>query len=283
MAVELGTVAPIGFDDFAPPEWMQYMRELGCSSVQVYRNRNGNDANHFGPVTIGQVREYLASAELPCDSLHAFYGNDLDLSSPDENARLAAIDVMRNEGNLALELGGPLVVVHCSGIFPGSQGLGEQQTRRNQLARSINELGQFGQANSVQYAFENLPPYHAIGYDVADLAEMLRNAKNPFVGMCFDIAHANLAGDPIRAIGEAGDQIIYSHMCDNLGQADDHLMPFLGQIDWPSAALAIREIKYDGVLMLEAFYKVDELRKLIDEGIGEKISEFLAVARGEKI
>lgn len=280
MALKLGTVAPIGFDDFATPEWMQHMRELGCSTAQIYRNRNGNDSQHSGAVTTGQIKEYLAEADLPCDSLHAFYGNDLDVSTPDEASRKKAIKMMQEEGNLALELGGPLVVVHCSGIFPDGLAAGEAQTRRDQLRRSIEELGKFGQANSVQYAFENLPPYHAIGFSVSDLAEMLRQEGNPFVGMCFDIAHANLAGDPIQAIREANDQIIYTHICDNFGLTDDHLMPFYGNIDWFAAGRALRENKFSGVLMLETFYEISELIRLIDEGISEKLSEFIAVASG---
>ncbi len=282
MSVKLGTVAPIGFEDFATPQWMQYMRKLGCSTVQVYRNRSGNDSMHSGGVTIDQIRQYLSAGSLPCDSLHAFYGNDLDLTTPDETARRTAIEVMKDEGKLALELGGPLVVVHCSGIFTKGIPAEELPARREQLMRSIHELGQFGQANSVQYAFENLPPYHALGYDVAELSAMLKEAANPFVGMCFDIAHANLAGDPIQAINDAAGQIIYTHICDNFGLTDDHLLPFCGNIDWHAAGRALRKNKFYGVLMLETFYDVSELRTLIDQGIGEKIANFLAIANGEK-
>ncbi len=280
MTVQLGSVAPIGFDEFRDPQWLGCMRELGCTSMQIYRNRHGNEADRSGPVTIRQIQEYVAAAELPCDSLHGLYGNDLDPSNPEEKARLAAIDVFKAEGDLALQLGGPLVVVHCAGIFPHGLPHGEKEVRRNQLRKSIEELGRFGQSRSVRYAFENLPPYHAIGYDVADLAELLDEVDLPAVGMCFDVAHANLTGDPIQAVIQGGGQIDYVHICDNHGFSDDHLMPFSGEIDWNAFAEAIRRVGYDGVLMLEVFYKLDELRRLIDEGIGEKLAQFIYLAGG---
>ncbi|RKY24665.1 MAG: hypothetical protein DRP83_07325 [Planctomycetota bacterium] len=280
MAVELGTVAPVGFENFASPRWASLMRSLGCTTAQVYRNRDGNDASHSGVVTIGQIREYLDLAQLPCDSLHAFYGNDLDISVPNDQARQVAVEVMQDEGRLALALGGPIVVVHCSGIFPENLTPEEHRVRRSCLRQSIDELGRFGQANGVRYAFENLPPYHAIGSDVAELAEILREVDSPAAGMCFDIAHANLAGNPVEAIAQAGERIIYTHVCDNLGRVDDHLLPFTGQIDFQAAADALREVRYDGVLMIETFCDVDELAKLVDQGIGEKISQFLARVRG---
>ncbi|MCD4824478.1 MAG: sugar phosphate isomerase/epimerase [Phycisphaerae bacterium] len=280
MAVRLGTVAPVGFDDFADPAWLGCFRQLGCHSVQVYRNRHGNDASHSGEVTTRQIKEYLAAAELPCDSIHGLYGNDLDPSSPDETVRRAAVETFKSEGQLALELGGPLVVVHCSGVFPGQPSAEDKRIRYDQLRKSVEELGEFAQVSGIRYAFENLPPYHAVGSDVGKLAEMLRDINLPSIGMCFDVAHANLAGDPVAAAALAGDVMSYVHICDNNGLTDDHLMPFCGEIDWLGLAKQIAEANFDGVLMLETFYKLEQLRKLIDEGLGEKLAEFLTAAGG---
>ena len=171
-------------------------------------------------------------------------------------------------------------MVHCAGIFPDGLAPGEKEVRRNQLRKSIEELGRFGQSQSVHYAFENLPPYHAIGHDVAELAALLNEVDLPAAGMCFDVAHANLTGDPIRAADLADGQMKYVHICDNHGDSDGHLMPFCGEIDWIAFAHAIRRAKYDGVLMLEVFYKLDDLRRLIDEGIGDKLANFIAIAGG---
>ncbi|MBS3821486.1 MAG: TIM barrel protein [Planctomycetes bacterium] len=281
MTLQLGTVAPVGFDDFAEPAWLECMKQLGCTTAQAYRSRTGNDARHDGAVTTQQMRDCIAAAGLSCDSLHGFYGNDIDPASPDEAARRQAVHILAREGEVALDLGGPLVVVHCSGIYDETPARVNLDTRRDQLRTSIDELAHHGQDIGVTYAFENLPPYHAIGSDVAELRQMLDAADHPNVGMCFDVAHAHLAGDPVAAIDAAGDKICYMHVCDNHGQADEHLMPSLGSIPWDRVADGIAASGYGGVMMIEIFHSLDELRRMIDDGMAETLAAFLRRAKGE--
>ena len=120
MAVKLGTVAAIGFDDFPPREWLACFRALGCEVVQAYRNQNVK-------VTLAQMRDAIAGGEMPCDSLHGVFGEQYDPSSPDESARGSAVDTFKAEGELALALGGKLTVVHCSTIR--REGISEQERR----------------------------------------------------------------------------------------------------------------------------------------------------------
>lgn len=284
MNARLGTVAPVGFADFADPEWLGCMRKLGCTSVQVYRNRIGRGGDPARPVTTREMLDYVAAGEMPCDSLHGLYGNDLDPSSPDEAARRAAVDTFKSEGDLALELAGPLVVVHCAGITPEGYAVGDEEhaVRMAQLRKSAEELSEFGEKQKVRYALENLPPYHFVGSDTAALANLISDVDSPNVGMCFDVAHANLAGDPIRATAAAVEQTIYVHICDNGGVKDDHLMPTRGQIDWSAFGRALHDGGYGGVLMLEVFPALDELRKFLDEGIKDKLDALLHETNGKK-
>lgn len=283
MKARLGTVAPVGFAEFADPAWLGCMRNLGCNSVQVYRNRIGRGGDPARPVTTREMLDYVAAGGMPCDSLHGLYGNDLDPSNPDESARRSAVDTFKAEGDLALELGGPLVVVHCSGIVPEGRSVsGEsREIRWTQLRKSAEELDAFGQKQGVRYALENLPPYHFVGSDVAALARLLADMNSPNVGLCFDVAHANLAGDPIQAAATAVEQMIYVHICDNQGKSDDHLMPFQGDIDWHGFGRTLRTGGYNGVLMLEVFPSLNELRRLLDEGMKEKLEGLLRETNGE--
>lgn len=281
MTPTLGTVAPVGFDDFASPDWLECMKTLGCTTAQIYRNRHGNLSGRDEPVTARQMQDYLAAAQLPCDSLHGLYGNDIDPSSPNEAVRKHAVDVFKREGELALTLGGPMVIVHGAGIF--TQGIDPAETdhRWSQLHRSAEELAAFGLANRVHFALENLPPYHAICSDVGRLAALVRQIDSEWIGLCFDIAHANIAGDPIPAIDQAGELTSYVHVCDNQGQKDEHLMSYTGGIDFQAGAEGFARIGYRGVLMLETFYSVEQLRKLIDQGFAEKLADFLRRASGQ--
>ncbi len=272
--VRLGTVAAVGFDDFPAREWLACYRRLGCTTVQAYRNQAGS-------VSLQEMKDYIEAGEMPCDSLHGVFGEQYDPSSPDEAARRFAVDTYKAEGELALSLGGPLVVVHCSTIRRGGVSDDERSRRVEQLGKSIGELGEYGRGLGVKYAFENLPAYHVVGADIGELASILRDVDAPNTGMCFDTGHALLVGDPAEAIGKADGRVIYVHFSDNSGQTDDHLMPTYGAMDADSVAAALRRSSYRGTLMLEVFHTVEKLKRLIDEGCAERLGRILAIANGK--
>ena len=72
------------------------------------------------------------------------------------------------------------------------------------------------------------------------------------LGICMDVGHAHLLGDAADAIETAAEYLVTTHIHDNRGQSDDHLVPFQGTINWAAAIMAFEKIGYDGVLMYEA-------------------------------
>jgi len=273
MSVQLGTVAAIGFNDFAPAPWLECFRQLGCKVVQAYRNQDAR-------VSIQQMRDAIAAGQMPCDSLHGVFGEQFDPSSPLESARRFAVDTYKAEGELCLKLGGSLVVVHCSTIRPHGIPPAERERRTLQLKQSIRELGVAGQQMGVRYAFENLPGYHALGWDVQELADLLTEVGVPGTGMCFDTGHANMTTDVADSLGKTAGTVIYVHLNDNSGKADEHDMPTCGKLDTDDVARKLHQIGYSGTAMLEVFYSVDRLRQLIGEGCGKRLQRFIDLANG---
>jgi sugar phosphate isomerase/epimerase len=271
--VVLGTVAPIGYEEFASPEWLASLRRLGCSVVQAYRNQ-------AVPVTTRQMVEHILAGGMPCDSLHGVYGGRLDPSSPNEDDRQYTVRALKREGTLVRELGGSLVVVHCSPLMhePVAVSAEEYAARDGQLRKSIAELGPFGATVGVWYAFENLPGYHPMGSDVGRLAEMLRQVGAPHTGMCFDTGHANMTGDVILAIAAAREQILYVHLCDNDGLADQHLMPGRGTLEMDDVAAGLRAAGYSGTVMLEVFQPADAMAEFVRDGYADRFARFLRIA-----
>jgi sugar phosphate isomerase/epimerase len=45
--------------------------------------------------------------------------------------------------------------------------------------------------------------------------------------------------------------VITTHVHDNDGRTDDHLVPFEGTIDWAAAMTAVQKIGYDQTLVFE--------------------------------
>ena len=156
MKTTLATVAAIGFEDLPPEELLPCYRELGCQSVQVYRNCEAK-------IGVEEMKDIVASSGLACDSLHGIYGDNFDPSALLENERCSAVDTFKAEGELALNLGGPLVVVHCSSMTQGHLNNDDRNRHVVQLKKSIRDLGEFGRSVGVQYAFENLPAYLVYG------------------------------------------------------------------------------------------------------------------------
>lgn len=274
-AVRLGTVAAVGFEDFPPGEWLACFRQLGCRVVQAYRNPKAG-------VTVEQIKDAIAQGEMPCDSLHGIFGEQYDPSAPKEEARRFAVDTFKAEGELALALGGSLVVVHCSTIRHEGVSTQERTRRLAQLEKSITELGRFGHGMGVRYAFENLPAYHPIGSDVAELAAILDKLQAPSTGICFDTGHANMVSSATEELSHVAKQMIYLHFSDNSSRSDDHDMPTCGTLDCHTVARQVRQIGYSGTMMLEVFLPIDRLKELIDEGCGERLAKIVAIANGQE-
>lgn len=273
MAIKLGTVAAIGFPEFPPAPWLACFRQLGCTVVQAYRNANAQ-------ISVQQMRDAIAAGGMPCDSLHGIFGETFDPSCPQEPARRFAVDTYKAEGDLALALGGSLVVVHCSTVRKEGVGPAERADRLRQLRKSIAELGDHGRRIGVRYAFENLPQYHPVGSDVAELAGILAELGAPSTGMCFDSGHANMVGDPAAAVRRTAGQMIYVHLSDNSGQADEHEMLTYGSINHLELARALHEAAYSGTMMLEVFYPVERLKQVVADGCAQRLSRIVALAEG---
>jgi sugar phosphate isomerase/epimerase len=69
--------------------------------------------------------------------------------------------------------------------------------------------------------------------------------------ICLDLGHARLEGDVADAVEVVSEHIALVHAHDNRGRQDEHLVPFDGAIDWPSALTALQKVGYDGTVMLE--------------------------------
>jgi sugar phosphate isomerase/epimerase len=171
-------------------------------------------------------------------------------------------------------------VVHCSTVRPDGVSPAERAARVDQLKRTIEELGRFGATCGVSYAFENLPAYHAIGSDVAELAGILKAVGAPNTGLCFDSGHAYMVGDPAAAVRATAGQMTYVHVSDNTGAKDAHEMITYGSIDADALARAIHAVGYSGTFMLEVFYPAARLRELIAAGAAERLARLLRIANG---
>ena len=84
--------------------------------------------------------------------------------------------------------------------------------------------------------------------DAEDLLELLDklNADDIF-GICWDTGHANLAQvNQPAAIQQIGSRLKALHINDNRGEKDDHLLPYLGYVEWTPLLKSLADVNYQG-------------------------------------
>lgn len=268
----LATVAAFGFDDTNPCSLLPVYRSLGCRASQFYRNVNN-------PPKPSEARRIAEDAGVPFDSVHGIFGIMQDPSCPDETIRKSTVETYRREAQLAVQLGGPKVVVHPgppaeyeTHITPKSRA-----ARVDPIRKSMNEMARIGEELGVVYLFENIPANYHFGSDPVQLGQLIRELDHPNVRMCLDTGHANMTCNTVAALDACADVITYLHVHDNHGKLDNHRFPGDGTIDWPVLGQRLKTLDPNLPAMLEFFFKEKEIVAEVDNGLGERLAGWLPI------
>ena len=103
-------------------------------------------------------------------------------------------------------------------------------------------------------AFENLNAEDEIT-EVEDLCLLVDTFDSKAVGICYDFGHAHMNGHDVRKdILAFGHRLIATHVADNHGKYDEHLLPYYGTVDWRRALQALKKVQYAGDLTYECMF-----------------------------
>lgn len=170
--------------------------------------------------------------------------------SPDAGIRAAglarlkkAIDMVAAAG--ATHLCGP---IHSAlGEFTG-KGRTEEEWKWGQevLAKAADHA----KASNVTLVVEYLNRFECYFLNCAeDCARFTREVNHPNLKMMYDTFHANIEEKNIGAAVKAcADQMVHVHISEN-----DRSTPGEGGINWDASFQALKDVKYDGWMMIEAF------------------------------
>jgi len=224
----------------------------GFDTVEIIATRSHVD--YHDPAVLDAVAGWLTAEGLRLHSLHApvmerydgTWINPLSIASADGAARAQAV----RETEAALELA-RRVPVSVLVVHPGLQDSLLSPSVQNSLdaaMRSIEEIADIASPLGVRVALEVIPNAMSTAEALVNLLDRL---DMPEVGVCLDFGHAHMQGDVIDAIETLSGVLVATHVHDNHGRRDEHLVPFEGTIDWAGALAALQKIGYDGTLMLE--------------------------------
>jgi sugar phosphate isomerase/epimerase len=237
----------------------------GFETIEVFATRTHFD--YHNPSAVADLQQWMAEAGLTLHGIHAPVMNayeggrwigPLSLASSDADARAQAVTETEHALHMARRIPVKVLVTHLGLPRTASQGSalrqGAEQAHDGRAAarRSIEELQRVAEPLGVQIAVEVIPnELSRAGSLVHFVEDDVEGLEGRPVGICLDVGHAHMDGDLVDAIETVSEHFVTTHVHDNRGRADDHLVPFEGTIDWPAALTAIQNVGYEGPLMFE--------------------------------
>jgi sugar phosphate isomerase/epimerase len=221
--------------------------EEGIELIEVWGSLSHFNYNNEEYVEL--VRSQLSKYKIKASSLHAPIGQELDLSSLNEGRRKRTIlEIKKAVSAFAYLEGSRIVVLHPGGRIENHR---EREERLEKSRESIGEILRFSEEKGLKVALENMLP-GIIGDNIVELLDLVRGFNSENLGICLDTSHARLTENPVRMARAYNKNLLATHISDNLGEMDDHFLPFEGSIDWGKFLEVLKEIEYKGIFMMEA-------------------------------
>jgi sugar phosphate isomerase/epimerase len=235
-------------------EHLVHIAGHGFETVELFATRSHFD--YHDEKAVAALAEWLSDTRLELHSVHAPIVDGLRAGQwvgPFSNGASDAVerDKAVREARLAIDLARRLpyrfLVLHL-GVPETAPGAG-RSNQPNSARRSLEEIAAAAADAGVEVAVEVIPNALSSAEALVHLIE--EELDDIDVGICLDYGHAHLMGDLGEAIECVGGHLKTTHVHDNRGREDDHLVPFAGSINWDTAMMETQKIGYDGVLMLE--------------------------------
>lgn len=224
----------------------------GFEAVEVFAVRSHFDYRDRRAAIA--LAEWLDDTRLRFHSMHApiarayakgTWRDGLSLASADQDRRKAAVDETRATLEVADVVQYSTLVLHCGVPEPYAD---RTDNHLASLVTSLEELSPLAEQRRVRLAVEVIPNELSAPSALVALVESEIEAE---LGICMDVGHARLMGDVVEAIETCSGHLFTTHLHDNRGKHDDHLVPGKGVIDWDGALVAFQKVGYDGVWMME--------------------------------
>ncbi len=154
-----------------------------------------------------------------------------------------AVDACAASG--ATHLCGP---IHSAlGEFSGAGRTEDEWKRAKEI---LTQAADHAKSNNVTLVVEYLNRFECYFLNsAADAARFCREAGHSHIKTMYDTFHANIEEKNIgEAVRACADQLVHVHISEN-----DRSTPGEGGVNWDASFKALKDVNYDGWLMIEAF------------------------------
>jgi sugar phosphate isomerase/epimerase len=250
---------------------LERVRAAGFSGVEIFCARQHLD--YYDKAQINELGHWFRDAELAMHSLHApIYSDDvwgrsgpnavIDITESGKGRRILVVDEIKRALEIAEVVPFRYLVQHI-----GVSGQERDERKMEAAFSSLDEIRVFAAQRGVEVLLENIP--NALSSATA-LNEFLAQTHLK-LNYCFDVGHAHMGNGIAKEFDLMKERIRSLHLHDNDGEADLHLFPGRGTIDWRESMglLHSRASQYPLLLELKAVAGLDhpaeEAKRAADE------------------
>jgi sugar phosphate isomerase/epimerase len=245
MSWEIGVSTGIGYRE-PIEEVLPAIAANGFRTIEVATARSHIDLKDSA--RFERVREQVDRLGLRVRSLHAPFGQGIDLTDADAGIRRLSLRVFREAADLLRSLGGELYVIHPGG--EDHNWIWEKQERLGRSVEGLTEVWQICRERALKLVVETPLP-HLLGGSLEDFSWILARIPSEDTGVCIDTSHTSLGGTLFEAFDRFSDRLVHLQASDNHGKHDDHLPPGDGIIEWHAVLRALERAGYRGIFLFE--------------------------------
>jgi D-psicose/D-tagatose/L-ribulose 3-epimerase len=230
---------------------IDHAKSLGFDIIEICVE----DPDTIDPPSIRRRAGQVGIAATVCGA----FGPTRDLSSEHETIRSAGLAYLKRCIDFATDLGSPFVSGPMYAAV-GNTRLLDEKARREQWDRAVVSLrttAAYAAEKGVKLAVE---PLNRFETDLVNTVEqglrLIEDVGGNNLGLLLDTFHMNIEEKDIpSAIRRAGGHIVEFHACSN-----DRGTPGEDHLPWRDIALALRQARYQGPIVIEAF--TPEIREI---------------------
>ena len=218
------------------------LKETGYDGIELFLGEG--DVKHYS-----KLGNHFSSIDMGVTAVAALAPEE-NIASPDRKTREAGLDKLK----WSIDVGAAANVEVICGPFHSTFAYFTRQPPTLQEKQWSNEMllkaAEYAQESNIILAPEAVNRFECYLYNtMADLGAMAKEVNHPNLGAMFDTHHANIEEkSQAEAIKTIAPFLKHVHISEN-----DRGTPGSGQVHWEEVFKALKEVKYDGWLTIEAF------------------------------
>jgi len=222
------------------PALLAEIERAHVPSIEIFCARTHFD--YRSAAALRELAEWFPDHRLTVHSLHAPTSRDfapgresgvpISISDPERVRRLDAVDEVKRALDAAEYFRFRYLVQHL--------GAGREEAeppRYDAAFNSLEHLAVFAKQRGVAIALENTPGELA---SPANLRRFIQDTRLADLRLCFDAGHAHMEDGVEQSFETMREFVVTTHVHDNRGEKDEHLLPYEGTIDWSKLLKTLR-------------------------------------------